>query len=86
MRLKRLGALLPAVILTLGLCSCGMRMEKRYQQAVADVTAGRYDEAIEAFESLNGYEDSDKYILYACCLKAGDGGDYETAKKPDLAG
>ncbi len=81
MRRKKLCALLLAAILALGLCSCGMSTEKKYNQAVADVEAGNYDKAIEAFSSLNGYEDSGKYILYARCLKAGDGGDYETAIK-----
>lgn len=81
MRLKRLCALLLAAILTLGLCSCGMSAEKKYDQAIADVKAGKYDAAIAAFESLNGYEDSAKYIAYARALQAGDGGDYETAIK-----
>ena len=57
------------------------RMKDTYNQAVADVKAGKYDEAISAFETLNDYEDSGKYIMYARCLKAGDSGDYETAIK-----
>ena len=81
MRLKKLCALLLAVALTLGLCSCGMSKEEKYDKAVADVKAGKYDRAIEAFESLKGYEDSEKYIMYARCLKTGDSGDYDTAIK-----
>ena len=57
------------------------RMKDTYNQAVADVKAGKYDEAISAFETLNDYEDSGKYIMYTRCLKAGDSGDYETAIK-----
>lgn len=57
------------------------RMKDTYNQAVADVKAGKYDEAISAFETLNDYGDSGKYIMYARCLKAGDSGDYETAIK-----
>ena len=81
MRLKKLCALLLAVALTLGLCSCGLSKEEKYDKAVADVKAGKYDRAIEAFESLKGYEDSEKYIMYARCLKTGDSGDYDTAIK-----
>lgn len=81
MRLKKLCALLLAVVLTLGLCSCGLSKEEKYDKAVADVKAGKYDRAIEAFESLKGYEDSEKYIMYARCLKTGDNGDYDTAIK-----
>ena len=57
------------------------RMKSIYNQAVADVKAGKYEEAIAAFETLNDYEDSGKYIMYARCLKVGDSGDYETAIK-----
>ena len=81
MRLKKLCALLLAVVLTMGLCSCGLSKEEKYDKAVADVKAGKYDRAIEAFESLKGYEDSEKYIMYARCLKTGDSGDYDTAIK-----
>ena len=81
MRLRKLCALLLAVVLTLGLCSCGLSKEEKYDKAVADVKAGKYDRAIEAFESLKGYEDSEKYIMYARCLKTGDSGDYDTAIK-----
>ena len=81
MRLKKLCALLLAVALTLGLCSCGLSKEEKYDKAVADVKIGKYDRAIEAFESLKGYEDSEKYIMYARCLKTGDSGDYDTAIK-----
>ena len=81
MRLKKLCALLLAVALTLGLCSCGLSKEEKYDKAVADVKTGKYDRAIEAFESLKGYEDSEKYIMYARCLKTGDSGDYDTAIK-----
>ena len=81
MRLKKLCALLLAVALTLGLCSCGLSKEEKYDRAVADVKTGKYDRAIEAFESLKGYEDSEKYIMYARCLKTGDSGDYDTAIK-----
>ncbi len=81
MRFKKLCALLLAVALMLGLCSCGLSKEEKYDKAVADVKAGKYDQAIEAFESLKGYEDSEKYIMYARCLKTGDSGDYDTAIK-----
>ena len=81
MRLKKLCALLLAVALTLGLCSCGLSKEEKYDKAVANVKTGKYDRAIEAFESLKGYEDSEKYIMYARCLKTGDSGDYDTAIK-----
>ena len=81
MRIKKLCALLLAVALTLGLCSCGLSKEEKYDKAIADVKAGKYDRAIEAFESLKGYEDSEKYIMYARCLKTGDSGDYDTAIK-----
>ncbi len=81
MRIKKLCALLLAVALTLGLCSCGLSKEEKYDKAVADVKTGKYDRAIEAFESLKGYEDSEKYIMYARCLKTGDSGDYDTAIK-----
>ena len=81
MRLKKLCALLLAVALTLGLCSCGLSKEEKYDKAVADVKTGKYDRAIEAFESLKGYEDSEKYIMYARCLKTGESGDYDTAIK-----
>ena len=81
MRIKKLCALLLAVALTLGLCSCGLSKEEKYDKAVADVKAGKYDQAIEAFESLKGYEDSEKYIMYARCLKTGESGDYDTAIK-----
>ena len=81
MRFKKLCALLLAVVLTLGLCSCGLSKEEKYDRAVADVKTGKYDRAIEAFESLKGYEDSEKYIMYARCLKTGDSGDYDTAIK-----
>ena len=81
MRLKKLCALLLAVALTLGLCSCGLSKEEKYDKAVADVKTGKYDRAIEAFESLKGYEDSERYIMYARCLKTGDSGDYDTAIK-----
>ena len=81
MRLKKLCAFLLAVALTLGLCSCGLSKEEKYDKAVADVKTGKYDRAIEAFESLKGYEDSEKYIMYARCLQTGDSGDYDTAIK-----
>ena len=58
-----------------------IQMQDSYNKAVADVKAGHYDEAISAFENLDGFEDSGKYIMYARCLKAGDSGDYETAVK-----
>ena len=57
------------------------RMKNVYNQAIADVKAGNYDAAIAAFETLNDYEDSGKYIMYARCLKTGDSGDYDTAIK-----
>ncbi len=79
MRLKRLGVLLLVVILTLGLCSCGIGRRGKYEKAVEAVQNGRYSEAIESFEALEGYEDSAKYIAYARALQAGDSGDYEAA-------
>ena len=81
MRLKKLCALLLAVVLTLGLCSCSIGKKGKYEKAVEAVRNERYQEAIESLESLDGYEDSAKYITYARALQAGDSGDYETAIK-----
>ena len=81
MMLKKLCALLLAVVLTLGLCSCSIGKKGKYEKAVDAVRNGRYQEAIESLESLDGYEDSAKYITYARALQAGDSGDYETAIK-----
>ena len=81
MRLKKLCALLLAVVLTLGLCSCSIGKKGKYEKAVDAVRNGRYQEAIESLEALDGYEDSAKYITYARALQAGDSGDYETAIK-----
>lgn len=84
MKTKGICAFLLAVILTLGICSCAIgetSAEKKYNQAVADVESGKYEEAIAAFESLKGYKDSVKYIMYARCRRAGDSGDYENAIK-----
>ncbi len=81
MRFKKLCALLLAVVLTLGLCSCSIGKKGKYEKAVDAVRNGRYQEAIESLESLDGYEDSAKYITYARALQAGDSGDYETAIK-----
>ena len=77
---KVIAVLLMAVMLTC-LCSCGVSNEDKYNNAAADVKAGNYDKAIAAFEALNGYQDSDKYIMYAKCLKAGDSGEYDAAIK-----
>ena len=79
--MKRVIAFLLMAAMLICLCSCGDSSEDKYNRAVADVKAGKYDKAIAAFEALNGYQDSDKYIMYAKCLKAGDGGDYEAAIK-----
>ena len=49
----------------------------KYSYAVADVKSGNYDKAIEVFEALSCCQDSDKYILYAKCLKAGDSGEFD---------
>ena len=65
MMLKKLCALLLAVVLTLGLCSCSIGKKGKYEKAVDAVRNGRYQEAIESLESLDGYEDSAKYITYA---------------------
>ena len=81
MRFKKLCALLLAVVLTLGLCSCSIGKKGKYEKAVDAVRNGRYQEAIESLESLDGYEDSAKYITYARALQAGDSGDYENAIK-----
>ena len=81
MRLKKLCALLLTVVLTLGLCSCSIGKKGKYEKAVDAVRNGRYQEAIESLEALDGYEDSAKYITYARSLQAGDSGDYETAIK-----
>ncbi len=81
MRLKKLCALLLAVVLTLGLCSCSIGKKGKYEKAVEAVRNGRYQEAIESLEALDGYEDSAKYIIYARALQAGDSGDYENAIK-----
>ena len=81
MRLKKLCALLLAVVLTLGLCSCSIGKKGKYEKAVDAVRNGRYQEAIESLEALDGYEDSAKYITYAHALQAGDSGDYENAIK-----
>ena len=81
MRFKKLCALLLTVVLTLGLCSCSIGKKGKYEKAVDAVRNGRYQEAIESLEALDGYEDSAKYIIYARALQAGDSGDYETAIK-----
>ena len=81
MRFKKLCAMLLAVALTLGLCSCSIGKKGKYEKAVEAVRNGRYQEAIESLEALDGYEDSAKYIIYARALQAGDSGDYETAIK-----
>ena len=81
MQFKKLCALLLAVVLTLGLCSCSIGKKGKYEKAVEAVRNGRYQEAIESLEALDGYEDSAKYITYARALQAGDSGDYETAIK-----
>ena len=81
MRFKKLCALLLTVVLTLGLCSCSIGKKGKYEKAVDAVRNGRYQEAIESLEALDGYEDSAKYITYARALQAGDSGDYETAIK-----
>ena len=81
MRFKKLCALLLAVVLTLGLCSCSIGKKGKYEKAVDAVRNGRYQEAIESLEALDGYEDSAKYITYARALQAGDSGDYENAIK-----
>ncbi|MCI7028801.1 MAG: hypothetical protein MR914_12235 [Clostridiales bacterium] len=81
MRFKKLCALLLAVVLTLGLCSCSIGKKGKYEKAVEAVRNGRYQEAIESLEALDGYEDSAKYITYARALQAGDSGDYENAIK-----
>ena len=81
MRFKKLCALLLTVVLTLGLCSCSIGKKGKYEKAVDAVRNGRYQEAIESLEALDGYEDSAKYIIYARALQAGDSGDYENAIK-----
>ena len=81
MQFKKLCALLLAVVLTLGLCSCSIGKKGKYEKAVEAVRNGRYQEAIESLEALDGYEDSAKYITYARALQAGDSGDYENAIK-----
>ena len=81
MRLKKLCALLLAVALMLGLCSCSIGKKGKYEKAVDAVRNGRYQEAIESLEALDGYEDSAKYIIYARALQTGDSGDYENAIK-----
>ena len=79
MKIKRLCALLLALVLTLGLCSCSIGKKGKYEKAVEAVRNGRYPEAIASLEALEGYEDSAKYIAYARALQAGDSGDYEAA-------
>ena len=78
-KIKRLCALLLALVLTLGLCSCSIGKKGKYEKAVEAVRNGRYPEAIASLEALEGYEDSAKYIAYARALQAGDSGDYEAA-------
>ena len=78
-RMKRLCALLLAVVLTVGLCSCSIGKRGKYEKAVEAVRNGHYTEAIERLEALEGYEDSAKYIAYARAIQAGDSGDYEAA-------
>ena len=79
MKMKRLCALLLALVLTLGLCSCSIGKKGKYEKAVEAVRNGHYTEAIENLEALEGYEDSAKYIAYARAIQAGDSGDYEAA-------
>ena len=81
MQFKKLCALLLTVVLTLGLCSCSFGKKGKYEKAVDAVRNGRYQEAIESLEALDGYEDSAKYIIYARALQAGDSGDYKNAIK-----
>ena len=57
MRFKKLCALLLTVVLTLGLCSCSIGKKGKYEKAVDAVRNGRYQEAIESLEALDGYED-----------------------------
>ena len=79
--MKKVIAVLLMVAMLICLCSCGDSNEDKYNHAVSDVMSGNYDKAITAFEALNGYQDSAKYIMYAKCLKAGDSGEYEAAIK-----
>ena len=55
---------------------------QRYGEAVALQSEGKYDEAIAAFEALDGYRDSDAQILETNYLRASDllaDGRYEDA-------
>lgn len=46
MKMKRLCALLLALVLTLGLCSCSIGKKGKYEKAVEAVRNGHYTEAI----------------------------------------
>lgn len=80
---KTLAILIPAV----AVCVAALLIFKvfipnsKYNKAVALLDAGQYDEAITAFEALNGYKDSADMIEEARCTKI-----YDEAEKQFASG
>ena len=54
-------------------------MDAKYNHAHELLAEGKYEEASQAFEAINTYEDSSKLSMYAKALVAAESGDYEVA-------
>ena len=78
---KRIVCALLCAFIAVSLCGCSLINQKAsdYAKAQKYLTEGDYDKAISAFEALEGYENSVKYIAYAKCLKLGEEGRYDLA-------
>lgn len=86
---KLIVILIPAVLILSGLAiifTGAYLPERRYAKAVGLFNAGQFQEAIPAFEEMNGYKDSAVYIstaetmlAYQVAAEAFEAGDYETA-------
>lgn len=66
---KRTVALVLMLMLVFSLAACGNSESKQYEQAMGLYKDGKYDDALEIFEKLEDYEDSED-MAEACKVKA----------------
>ena len=78
-RMKKLTAIVLAVLFCFCLASCRESNEAKYQRAGKLMAEGRYEEAVRVCEEAGDYEDAGRMAAYGKAVMAAEAGDYPTA-------
>jgi len=78
--LKRIFALVLAMVMALGLTGCATP-EGQYNAANKLLIKGEYEKAAEKFEALGSFNDAPQMTRYCRAMAAGENGQYESAVK-----